>query len=125
MTSGNADERSVVLYTSLLFHAWKAQGAKAADTQIKTKLQREHEEKMRMEQELADLKAEIERMRAELESKDKSLGSLNSDQDRLQKLLDYLQRRSKAADATIRGLEVREFYLLKTRMDHLNRICSI
>ena len=36
--SGSADERSVVLYTSLLFHAWQAKGAQDADQEFKSKV---------------------------------------------------------------------------------------
>eukprot|EP00211_Chloroparvula_japonica_P000922 CAMPEP_0119140002 /NCGR_PEP_ID=MMETSP1310-20130426/28493_1 /TAXON_ID=464262 /ORGANISM="Genus nov. species nov., Strain RCC2339" /LENGTH=999 /DNA_ID=CAMNT_0007131329 /DNA_START=99 /DNA_END=3098 /DNA_ORIENTATION=+ len=58
--AGSADERSVVLYTSLLFHAWQAAGAKEADEAAKNRLQNEKEERIRMEEELQALRAQME-----------------------------------------------------------------
>jgi hypothetical protein len=105
MTSDNADERSVVLYTSLLYHAWQAAGAKAADTQIKTKLQKEQESKERLRKELESLRQEVENAKGALNSKHASASGLSEENERLRKLLDYLQRRAKAADSAIVSLE--------------------
>lgn len=105
MTSDNADERSVVLYTSLLYHAWQAAGAKAADTQIKTKLQKEQESKEKLRKELDSLREEVERAKNALNSKSASASGLSEENERLRKLLDYLQRRAKAADSAIVSLE--------------------
>eukprot|EP00211_Chloroparvula_japonica_P000199 CAMPEP_0119138796 /NCGR_PEP_ID=MMETSP1310-20130426/26326_1 /TAXON_ID=464262 /ORGANISM="Genus nov. species nov., Strain RCC2339" /LENGTH=1343 /DNA_ID=CAMNT_0007130025 /DNA_START=75 /DNA_END=4106 /DNA_ORIENTATION=- len=114
MVQGNADERSVVLYTSLLFHAWEAAGAKEADTEIKTKLQKEQEAKEAMEKELVNLRGNVDSLASDLDDRESRLKNLNDEQARLQALVDHLRRRAEAADATIRGLEA--------KADVLNRI---
>ena len=107
MVTGQPDERSVVLYTSLLFHAWTALGAKAVDNQIHAKLQREKEAKERMKDDLAALKAEIAAAQHALSQRSLNSHGLSEENERLRKLLEALQNKSKVADDTIHSLETK------------------
>ena len=107
MVAGDTDERSVVLYTSLLFHAWTALGAKAVDNQIHAKLQREKEAKERMKDELEALKAEIAAAQRALGQRTLNSHGLSEENERLRKLLEALQKKSKVADDTISSLETK------------------
>ena len=105
LTSGNPDERSIVLYATLLFHAAAAAGVKEEDSKIKTSLQKEQEEQKALETEMKALQNEIHDTFESLHAKALVADGLHEENERLKKLIDYYEHRAKVADSAIRALE--------------------
>jgi hypothetical protein len=134
MAMGNSDERSIVLYSTLLFHAAQAAGVKEEDKKIKTNLEREKEEKHELELELKTLQNEILEVQDSLDSQALVSDGFMEENERLKKLIDYYLHRSKVADAAIRGLETKANILDQLSGDadkkifhspHLNRCVDV
>ncbi len=105
LTSGNPDERSIVLYATLLFHAAAAAGVKEEDSKIKTSLQKAQEEQKVLETEMKALQNEIHDTFESLHAKSLIADGLHEENERLKKLIDYYEHRAKVADSAIRALE--------------------
>ena len=111
LVSGKVDERSVVLYATLLFHASQAARSKEKEKEHQRSLEQEQEEHQVVEKELQSAQATYEDTQREIEKQNKLASDFSEENARLRKLIESYQHRSKLEDSTIRSLETKALVL--------------
>uniref|UniRef100_A0A7S4K9R2 Uncharacterized protein n=1 Tax=Paramoeba aestuarina TaxID=180227 RepID=A0A7S4K9R2_9EUKA len=105
IVQGNVDERSIVLYATLLFHAANAAESAAQEAKTENAIEKEMEEQINVEKDIESSKAAMEETLRLIGKEIRAADDMNAENERLKKLIEYYQNRSKLSDATIAALE--------------------
>merc|ERR1712000_713066 len=106
--NGEVDERGLVLYVSLYFHAYLESSKREMSSKLESveeRLKREQEEKERLEQERLELQKQQEELAALLSTKAQNYDELAAQNEALRKALDELNAKFDQQTSEIRQLK--------------------
>ena len=122
IVEGSFDERSIVLYATLLFHAASAAESAAEEAKAEKDIEKEMEDQQQVEKDIETTKAAMEETLKQMEKEMRAAENMNAENERLKNLIDYFQNRAKLSDATIAALEAQAGILDQLSCDNDKRL---